>query len=66
MAKNGCGFFEDYSFRMSKNNRNYSFRMSKKEDYQVTIAMNDEKTKILNLHNEIASTCTTELPQSAQ
>ncbi len=45
---------------------NYSFRMSKKEDYQVTIAMNDEKTKILNLHNEIASTCTTELPQSAQ
>ena len=36
------------------------------EDYQVTIAMNDEETKILNLHNEIASTCTTELPQSAQ
>ena len=25
-------FFENYSFRMSKNNRNYSFRMSKKED----------------------------------
>lgn len=36
------------------------------ENYQVTIAMNDEETKILNLHNEIASTCTTELPQSAQ
>ena len=28
------------------------------ENYQVTIDMNDEETKILNLHNEIASTCT--------
>ena len=55
-------------FRYSKINEFFDMqsRVWFFENYQVTIAMNDEETKILNLHNEIASTCTTELPQSAQ